>query len=307
MNQYYCPFCRSPVAVGEGACRRCGRTLTWTPVAAGHQDDGRQEDDDIQPRANRSWLWPLLALVVIVVLAAVGIYIFLRMLEKPPVAPAVQNPASDVQEGLIIPDTRAPVISNIDVNDLSYNSVEIKWTTDEPSTSQVIWRMGDGPMTGTDEKDAMVNQHVVGLTGLKDKQMYYFKVRSVDQYGNEAISVEDSFDIGLSQGVASIGVVGGSKKAGIMNIEETQPGVFRTAIKGEVENTGEVRVRTRDIEVWITITVAGKAGTSEVKAELDPRTDILKPRDKIEFRAVVPNRTDPGDWVVTAKIVVPQD
>lgn len=307
MNQYFCPYCRSPVSAGDGACSKCGRALTWTPVAAGHRDEGRHEDDDIKPEANKSWLWPLLALVVIVVLAGMGIYFLMRMLEKPPVAPAVQNPTSDVQEGQIIPDTRAPVISNISVNHPSYNSVEIKWTTDEASTSQVIWRAGDGPMSGTDEKKAMVNDHVVGLTGLKDKQMYYFKVRSADYFGNEAISVEDSFDIGLSQGVASVGVKGGSRKQGILNVEEPQPGVFRTVISGEVENTGEVRVRTRDIEVWITITVGGKAGTSEVKAELDPDTDIINPGAMVGFLAVVPNRTDPGDWVVTAKIVAAQD
>jgi hypothetical protein len=301
MNQCYCPYCRSPVSAGEGACRRCGRSLTWTPVAAGHQAEGGHDGDDIQADAGKSWLWPLLALVVIVVLVGAGVYFLMRMLEKPPVAPAVQNPAADVQEGLIIPDTRVPVISNIEVNDLSYNSVEIKWTTDEPSTSQVLWRAGDGPMSGTDEKDAMVNQHTVGLAGLKDKQMYYFKVRSADQYGNEAISVEDSFDIGLSQGVAAVSVKGGSENGGSMKTEEPQPGVFRTVISGRVVNTGEVSLRSRNIEVWIKITVAGKAGTSDVKADIDPVPDTLNPLAEIGFRAVVPERTDPK-YTVTCRI-----
>jgi hypothetical protein len=101
--------------------------------------------------------------------------------------------------------------------------------------------------------------------------------------------------------------VGGSKKGGKMKTEEPQPGVFRTVISGEVVNTGEVPLRNRDIEVWITITVGGKTGTSEVKAELYPVPDIINPGATLGFFAVVPNRTDPGDWVVTAKIVVPQD
>ena len=301
MNQYFCPYCRFPVAVGEGVCRKCGRPLIWAPVDAGHRDGGREEDDDIQSKANKSWLWPLLALIVIVVLVGVGVYFLMRLAEKPPISPAIQNPIPDVQEGLIIPDTRAPVISNISSDNVSYNSVEIKWTTDEPSTSQVIWRTGDGKMSSTDEKKAMVSDHVVGLTGLKNKQMYYFKVRSADYFGNEAVSVEDSFDIGLSHGVASVGIEGDSMKT-----EEPQPSVLRTVISGKVVNTGEVPLRARDIEVWIKITVAGKAGTSDVKAVLDPTPDILYPLYKIGFRAVVPSRTDPI-YTITSKITAPQD
>jgi hypothetical protein len=301
MYEYHCPYCRSPVAVGERACSKCGRPLAWTTGDDGHRGEGRQADTDIQPKANRPWLWPLLALVVIAVLVGVGIYILMRMAEKPPVTPAAESFTPTEQNSPIIPDTRAPVISNIDVNNLSYNSVEIKWTTDEPSTSQVIWRSSDGKMSSTDEKDAPVNQHVVELTDLKNRQMYYFKVRSADQYGNEAISVEDSFDIGLSHGVASVSVVGDSMKT-----EEPQPSVFRTVISGKVVNTGNVALRTRDIEVWIKITVAGKAGTSEVKAELDPTPDILNPLYETKFRAVVPNRTDPI-YTITSTIIGQQD
>jgi len=301
MHQYFCPYCRSPVAAGERACRKCGQQLIWTPGDAGQRGDDRQASADAQPKANKSWLWPLLALVVIIIFAGVGIYVLLRMAEKPPVTPVADNSTAPVQEGLIIPDTRAPIISNISHNSLSYNTVEIKWTTDEPSTSQVIWRSGDGTMSSTDEKEAMVNQHVVELTDLRNKQRYYFKVRSADQSGNEAISVEDSFDIGLSHGVASISVVGDSMKT-----EELQRLDFRTIISGKVVNTGDVPVRTRDIEVWIKITVAGKAGTSEVKAELDPTPDILNPLYETRFRAVVPNRTDPK-YTITSTITAQQD
>jgi hypothetical protein len=301
MNQYYCPYCRSPVAAGEPVCRKCGRPLVWNTADVGGRDEDRQDDGDTGSGAKKSWLWPLLALVFVAILAGVGIYMLLRMAEKPPVPLANGNTTEPVQEGLIIPDTRIPVISNIIVNSISYNSVEIKWTTDEPSTSQVIWRSGDGKMSSTDEKEAMVNQHVVELADLKNKQMYYFKVRSADQAGNEAFSVEDSFDVGLSHGVAGISVAGDSMKT-----EEPQPSVFRTIISGNVINTGEVPVRTRDIEVWIKITVAGKAGTSDVKAELDPTPDILNPLYETGFRAVVPNRTDP-QYTITSKITAKQD
>ena len=156
----------------------------------------------------------------------------MRMSEKPPVMTAADNTTPAEQESQIIPDTRAPMISNITVNNISYNSVEIKWNTDEPATSQVIWRTSDGKISTTDEKRAMVNQHSVELTDLPNKQRYFFKVRSVDPSYNEAISVEDSFSIGLTQGVAGVSVVGDSMKT-----EEPQPSVFRTVITGKVVNT----------------------------------------------------------------------
>jgi len=261
----------------------------------------RQQSADEQPKAKKHWMWPLLALIVIIILAGVGIFVLMRMAEKPPVAPVMENATHAEQNSPIIPDTQAPRISNISVNNISFNSVEIKWTTDEPATSQVIWRTRDGKISSTDEKEAMVNQHVVELTDLKNKQRYYFKVRSADQSYNEAISIEDSFDIGLSQGVASVSVAGDSMKT-----EEPQPSVFRTIISGKVVNTGDVPVRTKDIEVWIKITVAGKSGTSDVKAELDPTPDILNPLYETGFRAVVPDRTDPK-YIITSEIIVQQD
>ena len=257
----------------------------------------RQQSADEQPKAKKHWMWPLLALIVIIILAGVGIFVLMRMAEKPPVAPVMENATHAEQNSPIIPDTQAPRISNISVNNISFNSVEIKWTTDEPATSQVIWRTRDGKISSTDEKEAMVNQHVVELTELKNKQRYYFKVRSVDQSHNETVSVEETFDIGLTQGVTSIGVASDSMKT-----EEPQPSVFRTVISGKLVNTGEVPILTRNIEVWITITVGGKTGTSEIKADLDPTPSILNPLYEIGFRAVVPSRTEPK-YTVTPKII----
>ncbi len=271
--------------------------MTWTTGSSVQHEEVREKSVDEQPEVKRHWLWPLLALVLIVILAGAGVYIFLRMSEKPPVIPVTENSTPIEQSSPIIPDTKAPVISNISVDSIAYNSVKIKWSTDEPSTSQVIWRTSDGKISSTDEKQAMVDQHVVELTELKNKQRYYFKVRSVDQSHNETVSVEETFDIGLTQGVAGIGVASDSMKT-----EEPQPSVFRTVISGKLVNTGEVPILTRNIEVWITITVGGKTGTSEIKAELDPTPSILNPLYEIGFRAVVPSRTDPK-YTVTPKII----
>ena len=289
------------MVAGERACRKCGQLLKWASADQGQGGDNKQADSSEKQGTKRSWLWPLLALILVIAMAAGGIYVLMRMAEKPPAAPVVENATPEADQDAVIPDARAPIISKISVDKISYNSVEIKWTTDEPSSSQVIWRTSEGKISVTDEKEALVDQHVVELTDMKNKQRYYFKVRSVDEAYNVAISDEDSFDIGLSQGVVDISVADGGMKT-----EEPQPSVFRTVISGKVVNSGEVPVRTKDIEVWINITVAGKAGVTEVKADLDPTPDILNPLYEIGFRAVVPDRTNP-DYIITSKIVDQQD
>jgi len=301
MQQYYCPYCRSPVVVGEKACRKCGQLLSWTPAHVTQSYNKAAGDDEQRDAPKRSWVWPLIALLVVVLLAGAGVYYLMQMMEKKPVTAVVDNTTNADTQELIIPDSTAPIISNITAENISYNSVAIKWSTNEPSSSQVIWRTDDGRIYVTDEKKAMVNQHIVELTDLKTKQRYYFKVRSVDASYNESISVEDNFDIGLSQGVSAVSVAGDSMKT-----EEPQPSVFRTVISGKVINTGEVPIRARDIEVWIKITVAGQAATSDIKADVDPTPDILYPLYETGFRAIVPDRTNPN-YIITATITGRQD
>ncbi|MFA5399407.1 MAG: hypothetical protein WC169_12095 [Dehalococcoidia bacterium] len=301
MQQYYCPYCRSPVAVGEKACRKCGQLLSWTPAHTVQSHEARQAHEDVKDAPKRSWIWPLIALLVVVLLAGAGIYYLMNMMDNPALPAVVDNTTTAEVEELIIPDITAPVISYITVDNISYNAVAIKWSTNEPSTSQVIWRTDDSKIYVTDEKKAMVKQHVVELTDLKTKQRYYFKVRSVDPSYNESISVEDNFDIGLTHGVAAVSVADYSMKE-----EEPEPRIHRKVISGNVVNSGEVPIRAKDIEVWIKITVAGQTGTRDIEADVDPTPEILYPLYKIGFKAVVPDRTNP-DYVVTATITAEQN
>ena len=61
----------------------------------------------------------------------------------------------------------------------------------------------------------MVTQHSVELDTLNSKTTYYFKVRSVDQSGNEALSVEKYFDVGKQPVLTGVEIAMSS-----MSIEE---------------------------------------------------------------------------------------
>ena len=294
--QYQCPQCRSPVKCNDINCTRCGNTLSWHS-ASGAAERGPKVADSKPAKGRSSWVGPLIGLIVIfIALAGLGYYALVYL-------PAHERPVANDNTTLIKKETpavdqRAPNISDLQANILSSNSVEIRWVTDEPSTSQVIWNAQNSTTNTTPQKEALVTIHSVQLTGLNQKATYYYVVRSVDQSGNQSLSEQKSFDIGIPPGVTRVEVAMSS-----MSIEEKPPvpGV-KTYVRGEIRNTGEVALYVKDISVTVNITVSGTAGSSGVAATLDPYPAQISPGETHKFYAVVPNNTNP-DFTVTARVV----
>jgi len=90
------------------------------------------------------------------------------------------------------PDTTAPVISAIQVINITTTSAVITWTTDEPSTSYVNYGL-TATYGGTTGSSLMVLLHSVSLAGLNPSTTYHFRVRSTDTSTNEAVSGDYSF------------------------------------------------------------------------------------------------------------------
>lgn len=97
----------------------------------------------------------------------------------------------------------APVISNVEavhIYPLDETSTEsgvttITWITDIPATSKVIYDTTSHSSTETytfetTETTDLVTTHTVVLTGLKHNTIYYFRVISKNEYGDQAISYE---------------------------------------------------------------------------------------------------------------------
>jgi hypothetical protein len=78
-----------------------------------------------------------------------------------------------------------PVITNIEVTGLSDDRATIVWTTDEPSSSCVVY---GSPYPDIEVFDGRaVTDHAVTLTGLQDCTYYMFYVESTDVAGNTAL------------------------------------------------------------------------------------------------------------------------
>jgi thiol-disulfide isomerase/thioredoxin/predicted RNA-binding Zn-ribbon protein involved in translation (DUF1610 family) len=84
-----------------------------------------------------------------------------------------------------IKDATPPVISEVKANCNSDISATITWLTDRPATSQVDYgQTRDFGLSAIPDNELATN-HMVRLTGLEPNTMYYFRVKSIDECGNQ--------------------------------------------------------------------------------------------------------------------------
>jgi hypothetical protein len=88
--------------------------------------------------------------------------------------------------------TAPPVISNIQVSNITSNGATITWTTNQPSNSVVEY--GKTTSYGSSKSDsAMVTNHSITLTGLTPDTTYNFRVKSTNSFSITATSSNNTF------------------------------------------------------------------------------------------------------------------
>ena len=93
----------------------------------------------------------------------------------------------------VISDITVPQISNVTVSNITSNSAQITWITDEGSTSQVEYGIGTGYGSTTSSDANLLTSHSQTLVNLSSDTTYHLRVRSKDSAGNEAVSSDISF------------------------------------------------------------------------------------------------------------------
>ena len=97
---------------------------------------------------------------------------------------------------LAVPDTTAPIITDVATSSVATSSAVIGWTTDEAATSKVIYATVSLGSDFDVSDSSLVTSHSLELTGLATSTEYFFIVESEDEAGNAATSTEDSFTTG---------------------------------------------------------------------------------------------------------------
>ncbi|MBI5183927.1 MAG: fibronectin type III domain-containing protein [Nitrospinae bacterium] len=90
-------------------------------------------------------------------------------------------------------DVTPPVISDVNVIDITDTTAIVTWDTDEPSDSVVEFGITSGEYTDSISDIVLVTSHSQKLTDLTPDTTYYFIVKSADSSGNPIESQEHSF------------------------------------------------------------------------------------------------------------------
>lgn len=102
------------------------------------------------------------------------------------------------QEACPAVDTASPVISDIKISAVAFNTATITWTTNEASNSMIGYDVysydikGKYAYSSGNSKESVLN-HSVTLNNLDSASIYYFRVLSTDVRGNTAESKDQTF------------------------------------------------------------------------------------------------------------------
>ncbi|HHE65003.1 MAG TPA: hypothetical protein ENL09_03170, partial [Bacteroidetes bacterium] len=185
-------------------------------------------------------------------------------------------------------DTTAPTISNVSVSTVSDTKATITWTTNELSTSQVIYGTTDSYGSQTTEDTTLTYQHSVTLTGLTKETTYHYQVVSKDAANNSASSEDNTFTTTDEPGVVETITQGG----GVIILKEEAKGTDTTppiisSIKVENVDYTSVRVPWQTNEPADSFVEYGK--TEEYGNEIGAHQ--LKTSHSLLLTSLVPEAT----------------
>ncbi len=109
-------------------------------------------------------------------------------------------------------DITPPVISAINVTNVTGTSATINWTTNESANSKVYYSTVSGVNTSTTTSvsdNALVTAHSIVLSNLSANTTYYFIVSSQDASANVGISAESSLFTSVSVGDTTAPIISG--------------------------------------------------------------------------------------------------
>jgi len=108
--------------------------------------------------------------------------------------------SQEVSKTLPSSDTTPPVISGVYAGNITTSSATISWITDEPSDTQVQYGMTSSLGQKAPLDTNLTLNHNQSITGLASGTLYYYRVVSKDDSGNQSVSSTKTFTTLESQG-----------------------------------------------------------------------------------------------------------
>ncbi len=123
-------------------------------------------------------------------------------------------------------DKQAPIITNVETQDLDPGGIEVSWETDEEATSFVEYGLTESYGTTYGSWGTSTN-HAVNLNNLEEDALYYYRALSSDSWGNLAYSEQGNFYTG--KGEAPLPEEPSDAEAMEGREDETDPGLIADA------------------------------------------------------------------------------
>jgi Concanavalin A-like lectin/glucanases superfamily/Purple acid Phosphatase, N-terminal domain len=98
-------------------------------------------------------------------------------------------------------DTKPPSISDVAATDVGNSAVTIRWSTDEPASSQLEYGLSASYGFTTTDDPSLVTSHTVLLSNLAAGTTYHYRVKSKDSSGNLAVSPDSIFTTTSPRGI----------------------------------------------------------------------------------------------------------
>ena len=94
---------------------------------------------------------------------------------------------------IIILDTTAPTLTNIQSNSITSSSATITWDTNESANSSVYYGLFSNETTSIQSLNDAITSHSISLSGLSASTIYYYNVSSCDALRNCDTSAQYTF------------------------------------------------------------------------------------------------------------------
>jgi hypothetical protein len=182
--------------------------------------------------------------------------------------------------GVVLADEDAPQITGVEISEVTEDSVTITWQTDEEADSAINYSLQ--PNYGIVRVPvAERTEHSITLDGLEPGRVYYFRVVSADNEGNQGISADyrvqtsGTLQTGEGQGTGQAQAEGSGQgsQAGQGSEETTTVEVTQPQVQTIVEQINEI-TDPQTLQEIINETVKAIQGITEDLTIVGPPTVI---------------------------------
>ncbi len=177
-------------------------------------------------------------------------------------------------------DSKPPVLTDFEAFSLPDGTMQVRWRTDEPSTSRVLFGTAPNALSESRVASDLTTDHLVVLTGLEARTSYWVRVGSTDAVGNrgDAGRVTNVTTVGAGVAVQTVEEFRVGQTDGRLTVDDRGLGALTLA--GPGTGTYESPVIDPGVRVDWTGLVLRASVPAGARVEVSVRTGLAESPDE---------------------------